>query len=174
MSFKVTWKLHLECLFISLIISFVLRDLINNVFNGFLEETNIGTIYISLLVLILFLIIISIPITLVHEMIHGVVYKFFGGKVKYGFKGVYAYTQEISGIAIHRTKFLTILLAPLTLISVLSLVIPGNISGIIFILNLLGSTGDILMASYLCRTNENSYILDRSYGFDVKDELQNN
>jgi hypothetical protein len=44
----------------------------------------------------------------------------------------------------------------------------------IFILNLLGSTGDILMAFYLCRTNENSYILDRSYGFDVIDETHVN
>ena len=70
MSFKVTWKLHLECLFISLIISYVLRDLINNVFIGLLEDNNItgitGSTGSSLLVFILSLIIISIPITLVH------------------------------------------------------------------------------------------------------------
>lgn len=37
-----------------------------------------------------------IPITLIHELIHGCAYATFGGKIKFGFKGIYAYAQEIS------------------------------------------------------------------------------
>ncbi len=98
-----------------------------------------------------------------------------GGKVKYGFKGLYAYAQEISGITLHRTQFLIVLLAPVTIISFGSVFIPGYIGYSIFLLNLLGSTGDLLMALYLCRSNENSYIIDESYGFDVVDSnIQDN
>lgn len=53
----------------------------------------------------------------------------------------------------------------------ISLVIPGSIGGIIFILNFLGSTGDIVMVFYLFRTNKNCYVLDTKYGFDIINEV---
>ncbi|WP_461206872.1 hypothetical protein [Clostridium sp. DL1XJH146] len=62
-----------------------------------------------------------------------------------------------------------VLLAPVTVISVATLFISESIGSIIFLLNLVGSTADLLMALYLCRVNENSYIVDREYGFDVVD-----
>lgn len=55
----------------------------------------------------------------------------------------------------------------LEIILLISICVGGSIGGVIFILNLLGSTGDLIMAFYLCKSNENSYILDRKYGFDV-------
>lgn len=66
---------------------------------------------------------------------------------------------------------LIVLLAPVTIISSASLIIPGSIGGIVFLLNLLGSTGDLLMAFYLCRINHSSYIVDRKYGFDIVDSI---
>lgn len=94
-------------------------------------------------------------------------YRIFGGKVRYGFIGLYAYTKEVSGIILHRTKFLMVLLAPVTVISVISLLISKEAGLIIFLLNLLGSTGDLLMAFFLCKSDDSCYIADRSYGFDI-------
>lgn len=102
-----------------------------------------------------------VPITLVHEIIHGIVYIIFGGKIKFGFKGIYAYTQEISGVILHRTKFIAILLAPVTIISLSTLLITSSLGLLIFLLNFLGGTGDIVMAIYLCKSKENIYIKDR-------------
>ena len=102
-----------------------------------------------------------------HELLHAIAYKIFGGKVRFGFKGIYAYTQEISERAFHRSAFLFILLAPVVFISLVSLLLPSSIGGLIFILNLLGSTGDLYMAFYLCRLKSNSYIIDKIYGFDI-------
>lgn len=69
-----------------------------------------------------------------YELIHGCTYQLFDGKVKYGFKGIYAYAQETSGIILHRTRFLIVLLAPLTFISLTSPLIPGEIGAVIFCL----------------------------------------
>lgn len=108
-----------------------------------------------------------VPITLVHELIHCIAYSLFGGRIKFGFKGICAYTQEVSVIVLHRTKFLVVLLAPATVISVLTIFIPNSIGSVIFLLNLLGSIGDIIMAIYLCKSDYNSYIIDKDYGFDI-------
>jgi hypothetical protein len=121
----------------------------------------------TLLNLYILILIIFVPLTFLHEALHGAAYKIFGGKVKFGFKGLYAYAQEISGIALSRTEFLIVLLAPVTCISVISMLIPGSTGGVVFLINILSSTGDILMSFYLCKASENSYIIDKIYGFDI-------
>ena len=115
----------------------------------------------------IYVLLFMIPISIVHEGIHGLLYKAFGGTVKYGFKGIYAYTQEISEIAIDRIKFLIILLAPLAVISIMTLFLPLWLGGMIFFLNLLGASGDLYMSYRLIRYDWNSKIVDRRYGFDV-------
>lgn len=175
MSFRISWKLHVYCFLTAFIFCLGAQRYIGNLFvNLFLENKIPNFTGNALLNLNLFVAIIFIPITFVHEIIHGSTYRLFGGKVKYGFKGLYAYAQETSGIALHRTKFLIVLLAPVTVISITSVFIPGSIGGIIFLLNLLGSTGDLLMAFYLSRSNEKSYIIDKNCGFDIIDESLNN
>lgn len=175
MSFKVSWKIHILVFSIGYILCLIEKNAILNVFVGLLLEKVIieftGNMRIDL---IIFLFIILMPITLVHELIHGFSYIIFGGKVRYGFKVIYAYAQETSGIALHRTKFLAVLLAPLTIISVLSIFMPKYIGGIVYILNLLGSIGDLLMVLYLCKSNDNSYVVDKSYGFDIINKENNN
>jgi hypothetical protein len=43
----------------------------------------------------------------------------------------------------------------------------------LFLLNLVGSTGDLYMAFYLCKLSNGSKIIDRNYGFDViEDRLE--
>ncbi|MBU3090573.1 DUF3267 domain-containing protein [Clostridium sp. CF011] len=108
-----------------------------------------------------------IPISIVHESIHGLAFLAFGGKVRYGFKGIYAYTQEISELPIDRTKFLIILMAPLTVLSIITLLLPIWLGGIIFLINLLGASGDLYMSFKLIRYDFNSKIVDKKYGFDV-------
>lgn len=168
MSFKVSWKTHVLCLVMTFLICFIMHDCLVNISTGLIINNAIINITGNLLLdeIILFLL-IFIPLNIVHELLHGSIYRLFGGKVKYGFKGICAYTQEISGIILHRNKFLLVLLAPVTVISIISTLIPGEIGGIVYFVNIAGSTGDILMALYLCKCNENSYIIDREYGFDV-------
>lgn len=170
MSFKVSWKLHILCFLFGYIICLMQQDNIINLFvillieNKFIHLTSNYSLNI-----IIFVFCIFVPITFIHELLHGSAYRLFGGKVKYGFKGIYAYAQETSGITLHRTEFLIVLLIPVTIISLSTAFIPGSIGYIIFLLNLLGSIGDFIMALSLCRSNENSYIIDKSYGFDVID-----
>lgn len=42
--------------------------------------------------MVISILVLMIAITLVHEIIHCIVYSLFGSKVKFGFKGIYAYS----------------------------------------------------------------------------------
>lgn len=55
----------------------------------------------------------------------------------------------------------------LEIISLISICIGDSVGAAIFLFNTPGSTGDLIMAFYLCKGNANSYILDRKYGFDI-------
>ncbi len=168
MSFKVSWKMHVVCLIMTFLMCYIMKDCLINISTGLIINNVILNITGNLLLdEIICFSLIFIPLNIVHEFLHGSVYKIFGGKVKYGFKGICAYTQEISGIILHRNKFLLVLLAPVTVISIISVLIPGEIGGIVYFVNIAGSTGDILMALYLCKFDNDSYIVDRKYGFDV-------
>jgi len=168
MSFKITWKTHVMCTIIAFLIVILLGSSVGNILDNFFLKPYIfyptGSVIINFC---LYVLLLMIPISIVHESIHGLAYKVFGGTVKYGFKGIYAYTQEISAIPIDRFKFLIILLAPLTVISIATLALPIWLGGIMFLLNLLGASGDLYMAFQLIRYDSNSKIVDRIYGFDV-------
>lgn len=168
MSFKITWKVHSICFLLSSIFCFIQREIISKSFLDLVIKHR--TFYFTrfyFLDIIITIFILTIPITFLHEIIHGMAYRIFGGKIKFGFKGIYAYTQEVSGIILNRTEFLLVLLAPVTVISLITLFIPNGIGTVIYLLNLLGSISDIIMAIYLCKSNANSYIKDREYGFDI-------
>lgn len=168
MSFKLTWKSYVNCFLISIILVFIMNPIFNGVLS-YLFNQNIIFYPTKNLILnfCIYTIVLMIPISIVHEAIHGAAYKAFGGKVKYGFKGIYAYTMEISGKKITRLQFLIVLLAPVTCISILSLLFPAWLGGMIFYLNLIGASGDIYMTLFLCGFSYDSWIIDRSYGFDV-------
>jgi len=172
MSFRITWKTHLLCYISSILIIICIYK--------FIKQTILYTLlysipnYSALKVYFLFLIYIVLltgVVTLVHEFIHGIAYKIFGGTVKYGFKLIYAYTMETSGISLSKTQFLIVLLSPLVTISLLAFVFSSIIGCQIlcmgFIINFAGSSGDIVMALYLCKIEKNHRIIDRKYGFDI-------
>ena len=70
------------------------------------------------------MILFMIVILIVHERIHRLSYELFGGKVKYGFKIIYAYTYEVSELPLEKVKFLIVLLSPVTIISLITLLLP--------------------------------------------------
>ena len=168
MSFKITWKTHVICILIAFITVKLLGSSADSILESFFLKPFIfyPTSYL-LINFYIYVLLLMIPISIIHESIHGLAYKIFGGKVKYGFKGSYAYTQEISELPIERTKFLIILMAPLTLISMLTLLLPSWLGGMMFLLNLLGASGDLYMSFKLIQYNWNSKIVDKKYGFDV-------
>lgn len=168
MSFKLTWKGYAICILISVILILILNPIFDGILSDLFHQDIIFYPTKNLVVnFYLYSMLLMIPITVVHEMMHGAAYKVFGGKVKFGFNGIYAYTMETSGKKIPRLQFLIVLLAPLTVISVLSLLFPGWLGRSIFFLNLIGASGDIYMALFLCRFSYYSKIIDRSYGFDI-------
>lgn len=168
MSFRITWKVHLKCVLMSLIFIIFYYNPTNRIIGNFFGNSFIFYPTKYLIVnFYLYVILLMVPITIVHEVTHGFIYTIFGGKVKYGFKGIYAYTQEISKKPIDRIEFLVVLLCPMVIISVLSLLLPIEIGGMVFILNALGSCGDLYMAIALSKCGSHSRIIDRSYGFDV-------
>jgi hypothetical protein len=168
MSFKITWKTHVICILITLIIVELLGSTADNIMDNFFLRPFIfyPTKYAAINFYV-YAILLMVPISITHECIHGLAFIAFGGKVKYGFKGIYAYTMEISDLPIDRTKFLIILLAPLAVISIATLLLPTQLGGVIFLFNLLGASGDLYMSFRLAKCHWNSKIVDRKYGFDV-------
>lgn len=172
MSFKVNWKTYIIFMVFSLLIVRLLNSEVNLILQNFIiANPSIyinGNIFLHFYIYVIFL---MIPVSIVHELVHGFFYMMFGGRVRFGFKGIYMYTREISGKPIGRNKFLIILLMPLISISLLSCFIK-NLGGMAFLLNLLGSSGDMVMALALIRYSYDSRIIDREYGFDVISGVQ--
>lgn len=168
MSFKITWKTHLICLLVAIMLTESMGKILDVILNNFLSRGVIG--YPTDNPLFNFYIMVALTmilICIIHELVHGITFKLFGGKVKYGFKIIYAYTQEVSSMPIDRSKFLIILLSPVVIISIASTLLPHWLAGLVYFFNLIGSIVDIYMAFVLCRYNRDSKIIDREYGFDV-------
>ncbi|ENK0556066.1 DUF3267 domain-containing protein [Clostridium botulinum] len=167
MKFKITNKLHLKLFAIVLIFSVIFNKYLNTIiFNFFKKSMDIFnySITISFILLITTITII----TIVHELIHGLTFTVFGGTVKYKFKFIYAATEEVSNKPMSLTKFTIILLAPVTIISLLSLLLPTWLGNLIFISNLIGSVADLYMAIGLIKYPLSSKIIDKPYGYYIK------
>lgn len=167
MEFKITNKLHLKLLAIALIFSVVFNKYLNTIIFSFFKKS-MDIFNYSITISFILLIFTIIMITIVHELIHGLTFTIFGGTVKYKFKFIYAATLETTGIPISLIQFTIILLAPVTIISLLSLLLPRWLGNLIFISNLIGSIGDLYMAIGLIKYPLSSKIIDRPYGYYIK------
>jgi hypothetical protein len=112
-------------------------------------------------------VLLMIPISILHELIHGLAHIIFGGRVRFGFKWIFAYTAEVSGRPMRILEFVIILLSPLIVLSILLLPLGGWVLNTAFLLNTLGSSGDIYMAATLLKCPRGCRIVDRAYGYDV-------
>ncbi|NFG68106.1 DUF3267 domain-containing protein [Clostridium sporogenes] len=167
MEFKITNKLHLKLLAITLIFSIIFHNYLNTIiFNFFKKSMNIFNYSIRISFILLMATITML--TMAHELIHGLTFTIFGGTVKYKFKFIYAATEEISNKPMSLIKFTIILLSPVTIISLLSLLLPRWLGNLIFISNLIGSVGDLYMALGLVKYPYNSKIIDKPYGYYVE------
>ncbi len=168
MSVTITWKTHLACFLLALALSYCFGDVLYvslfEIHSRYVLLNFTHNLFFDSAILVVAM---MIPIVIIHEALHGICYILFKGKVRFGFKGIYAYCQETSNIKLQRTKFLMVLLAPVTIISLASLMLFIHWGALLFMLNLVGSTGDILMAVSLTKLNWNSYILDKKNGFDI-------
>jgi hypothetical protein len=168
MNFKISWRTYVTCFVITLIMAFFLMGLINMIIEDFIYYY--GSIAITqrpLVDVYLYAFLLLIPISIIHELIHGIAFMAFGGRVKFGYRIIYAYTQETTGLALSKTRFLIVLLSPLFIISIFSVALGGILGTSIYILNLLGCSGDIYMAMRLLKYKKDSKIIDTRFGFDV-------
>lgn len=168
MSFRITWKVQLKCTALAIILTVIHYSMLDGALYSFITSkySTIPTQNPSI-DFFLYIFLIMLLITIFHELMHGIAYKFFGCSVSFGFNGLFAYTKETSGKALERNKFLVVLLFPIFIISLLSLFFDGWIKAFVYLLNLLGSSGDIYMALYLIKTKPENKIVDKPYGFDV-------
>lgn len=120
------FKTHALCFDISIVCTMMLGDLSGKIVDQVVWQTILlfPTKYVEVS-FYLYILLLLVPIIAVHEALHGLAYTMFGGKIKYGFKGIYAYTMEISEKPIQRLKFLVVLLMPVVIISVGSIFLPS-------------------------------------------------
>lgn len=173
MSFKITLKEHLILsLMATLIILALLKPLdqsLEYMFSSGVLPRATGNELINFYI---FLAISALILTIIHELFHAAVFKSYGGKVKIGFKFAFAYTQEISELALSRIQFLCVLMSPLIIISVATMLMPIWLGTIVFVMNLAGSVGDLYMAFYLCKQKSDSKYIDNKFGFTVEEKQE--
>jgi hypothetical protein len=168
MSYKISWKLHVSSNILAILMTIPLYNFINSINKCFCSSSYIFSPTKFILVnYYIYILILLIVVTILHELIHGLIYKLLGGKIKFGFRVIYAYTQEISGLQIKRNYFIVVLLAPLIILTCICLFFDNYLTNMGFIINLLGSSGDIIMAATVIRYSNKSKIIDKSYGYEV-------
>lgn len=156
----------MESLIVAIVIVAILNRQVNVIINDYFIIIIKSSFRPIILAYLISISILTMPVLLLHELCHGISYMILGGRVRFSFKGIYAYTQEVSGKSFSRTEFLIVLLSPAPLTSIISLLLPV-IGGMVFLINLIGSSGDIYTALYLSRCRYNCRVVDREYGFDV-------
>lgn len=165
--YRITWKTHIICILISLSVVLIFHGSITEMMESFIlhgmPEIPSGNIVLNFYI---WLFTLTMVVSVIHELVHGFMYRMLGGRVKFGFRFIYAYTREISGLRMKRYEFILILLSPLFSISIFSYPL-GYAGKMIFLINLLGSSGDAYMAVIAARKGKGCRIVDRSYGFDI-------
>ncbi|MDX2161931.1 MAG: DUF3267 domain-containing protein [bacterium] len=112
-----------------------------------------------------------------HELLHGIVMRHFGHRVRYGFKPSMGVLYALAENALfRRNEFLLVLLTPLTVITLagmlLNLVMPESLTytialGVIF--NAGGAVGDLWMTGVLLHYKKRVIVQDDAQGFTVYD-----
>lgn len=149
MKFTITKSLHIKVFVIALAIAYVLYDQINATLMDY--QVDIFNITDSIVLYWVALLAIVLVMSFIHEIFHAMAYMVFGGKVQIGFKGIYAYTKEISGLSIKGIQMIIILLTPVIIMSTPLLFSSHWLFRFVFIFNLVGSLGDIFMTLFILK-----------------------
>jgi hypothetical protein len=167
MSFKFTWKYHIVWAVIALSILFFVpsfKTAIQKYCQSGYALINSGN---NALCRLYNIVLIMAPLLMIREAVHGILYRLFGGIVRYGIKRSCSFTVEISELPLKKAEFLLIILSPLTVISLICIIMPAEIGGMIYYLNLIVSAGDIYTAFSLFSVDSEARIVDKSYGYDI-------
>lgn len=167
MHLKVTKRAHRTGYIMSLIVITILLKPISDI------SLILNIRGYSLLDSLVILSVIMILVSFIHELIHASAFKLFGGKVRIGVKGLYAFTQELSGVPLTRMQFAVVLLSPLTVISAVSMLMPSWIGAIIYVLNIVGSLGDLIMTFNLAKYGS-CKIISKLDGFEISTRITEN
>ena len=115
----------------------------------------------------------SILYIILHEFVHGITMKLCGTKkVKYGFKGVYAFAG--SEDYYDKKSYLTIALAPVVLwgilLTILSLVVPTQWFWVVYFIqisNISGAAGDMYVTARFSKLPDDILVKDYGVGMTV-------
>ena len=130
------------------------------------------TFHVDLVGLALIIVVALFVLPVIHELVHGAVAAFFGGRPVYGIgPGVaFCHFREFVGIG----AYAAILVAPLLVLSVVGVLLmpvtPGLLRGSLLaflITNAAGAVGDIAALTQLFRLPAGVLIADTSSGFEV-------
>ncbi|RXM58547.1 DUF3267 domain-containing protein [Clostridium tetani] len=166
LKYNISYKLHLKVILTSIFFCVLCYDFIESTLLDFCINVT-STTHISIPIIYIYAILTIGLLSIVHELIHGLTYKLFGGKIEYKFKMPCLATQEISEITLSVYKFAIVLLSPVIIITLISLLFPTWMSNFLLIINFISSLGDIFMTLGLIRYPKDSKIIDRDYGYDV-------
>jgi hypothetical protein len=128
---------------------------------------------VTSVLLAIFELIVGCGLTIVfHELIHGLAYRLFGEKARYGYgiSGILPYFSCTSGGRFRRNEYIAVLIAPLTAISAIGIAIMGLFPGVawlalaLLILNAIGTTADLWLAFTLLRYPPDALLSDDAKG----------
>lgn len=147
---------------LSIIIFFKIYNLnLHDIYLNYLSNKNFLSLIVPFLILIIIL----------HEVIHGIGYKIFGAKLKFGFKHLNIYTIDTSGNTYGIIEMFIIMFLPLLsltfILLILSYMFKDNYLYFIFciIFNISSSIGDVILFIYMVTKGGGCKIKDTNYGF---------
>ncbi|RUR73240.1 DUF3267 domain-containing protein [Chlorogloeopsis fritschii PCC 9212] len=120
-------------------------------------------------------VVIFVGTLVIHELIHGLAFRAFGGSPRYGIKVKYFFPYAYAtspGDIFSRNAFVTIGLAPLVVIDLVCLVLLAVFPQAtwlvwVLVINTSGASGDIWMATLLLRCPKSIQVEDRRAGMAI-------
>ena len=117
----------------------------------------------------------------VHELVHGLFYWLFSGRLPtFGFRGLFPYTAASAGVYFTQKQFLAIGLAPLVLLTALGLLLvavaPIALVPVLFffvIFNAAGAAGDLIIAIRLMSFSPDTLMEDSQAGVAIYGPKEN-
>lgn len=151
-------------------------------FHDILTITPNGELSFDLpIVAIIGIVVVLVLVMLIHELVHGVFFWWFGGqRPTFGIKGLFIYVAAPPDIYFPRNPYLVIGIAPLVLLTFVGLllmvivpVVALPVLGFSIALNAAGAAGDLVMAVRLLSFSPDTLMQDNDTGVVVYGPEQN-
>ena len=174
------WAVLIGFSLAALVLTVCIVGMVLLLIKGLSTESDSVSIRLNSQQLLLGLLLAPVLTVVLHEMFHGIVFRAFGARPRFGIKlwtrvGPIFYTVA-PGSYLRRAEFLAVGLAPLTLLTLLLvavlLILPSN--GLLYFavwlatgLNVSGSIGDLYFVRKILSFPRECYFEDREDGFTV-------